>query len=140
MIDGIRDRAVCHSAWINPVGLRQEMRYQRHVEVANQHTTGIFMSSPETPETLLFVDAVRFFTAVTKDGNCPMCKTNDWSIAIKNDDHSMCFVTRADASKNGVPAYELELVCRKCGFIRMHRTAPIAFWIKANPTLGGGEV
>lgn len=82
---------------------------------------------------LSYVDSVRFFESVATAGKCPMCSTNSWSIAIRSDDHKLCFLQLSGTQHSTGPAYNLNLDCNKCGFVRLHRAHTIIAWLEQNP-------
>ncbi|SEE13047.1 hypothetical protein [Pseudomonas coleopterorum] len=79
-----------------------------------------------------FRDAVRFFTTVTPAGHCPMCKNNNWGIAIQEEDKTLCYLTLSTNQQNGIRSYDLHLTCNDCGYLRVHRAKALKAWIDSN--------
>lgn len=92
------------------------------------------MSSNSESPIVSYDDAVRFLTEVTPGGKCPMCGTNTWAIAIRADDHTLCYFQHSGFDRGGESAYSLSIDCNTCGYVRVHRAQKIITWLDGNRT------
>lgn len=82
---------------------------------------------------LLFKDAVRFLEQKSPKAACPFCGSDKWIVPFADADKEMAFLMPLNAKFNSETAYNLELECNNCGFIRSHRARVIAEWLAKNP-------
>jgi hypothetical protein len=91
------------------------------------------MFNPEDARILPYADAIRFLNALTKDGECPMCKTNLWNIKIYSGDGAYCLLEPVASFSGDAPWYKLNLDCNACGYLRSHKASVVKNWIEHNP-------
>lgn len=85
---------------------------------------------------VLYSDAIRFLTALTADGKCPMCGTNSWNVATKGTNPAECELSPSNLSQSGSPEGDVQLDCKVCGYVRLHRSYLIISWAAENPDAG----
>lgn len=83
---------------------------------------------------ILFKDAIRFLVAKTDKAKCPCCGSEKWIVPFAEGTDEVVFLMPLGATFGSEPAYNLELECDNCGFIREHRAKFIADWIAKNPS------
>lgn len=84
---------------------------------------------------LLYSEALRFLTALTIDGECPMCNTNLWNISIDTRSPILCLLTPSGLGSENGRSNDLPMDCENCGFVRRHRVSAIVKWLNANPAV-----
>lgn len=86
---------------------------------------------------LYFKDAVRYLSHLTPRAACPFCGSEKWILPFEDHATDKIFLMPLNAKLGDQEAYNLELECDKCGFIRAHRAQFISEWLAQNPEEDG---
>lgn len=100
-----------------------------------------------------FQDVLRFFEAKAVNSQCPVCTENEWEMQYVRLTDQPDRVFGAYGLAIGLPfSFNksqgqrqtvqpgpfarpiLPLVCKNCGYMRVHDYASVAAWVKENPT------
>lgn len=80
-------------------------------------------------------DLSAYFEAKGVKGGCPICGTDDWSVApvagpdgeIQAGEVALEITTQMNKTNSWMPT--LPLTCQNCGFVRLHHTHWIERWL-----------